>query len=405
MVYKSKKINKRRYLKRQSRKKMYGGNETQKVVDDVNNDIKSNVENNDIKSNNENNDIKSNNENNVVKSDVKSNIENNDVKSNIENNDVKSIEKNNNVVNDIENNDTTINNENKNENQGPTTLGNVTTEALDNVKTAAVIGLELGNIGFKSANGIAATGVEYVENGVKNVLETVGVDTNKSVGDEIQKIASTTGEITTALQSPAGRQAINNLKKIVEEVSEEIIAPGLAEVAEEFADKSGKIAEKAVNGALNTGSAVPVVGAALGVGRALNNVGQIVGDASALAAKVSGQTVDTVEKLEEKKGKLQDAVSGVVNLLNNANKFVSTGLKTVEQSIIPEQNVKQNVQSGGRLLKKIKKSSEIISDRIIQAQLEFLTPAAISSQMQQYYKNNYKTRRRRIKNNRLSRKR
>jgi len=341
MVYKSKKINKRRYLKRQSRKKMYGGEHDGKYYGMKSDDVKSNV--------------------------VKSNVENKD-------------EKNNTVVN----NDTTKNNEN--ENQGTSLFGNA--------KKVANIGLGLGN-------NIAATGLDLLEDGVKYASEGIGIDTNKSVVTEINKIAST-------LQSPEAQKALVNLGKIVSEVSEDVVAPSINKIADKVIEHSGEMAEQAIKAGVKGASAVPVVGAVLGVPGAIGNVIEAAQHGAELAAEVSGQTVDAAKQLNEEKGKIEEAYGNVMDVINNGNEMVSTTLDSFGQ-IVDEQGksiiAEQNGQTGGRLLKKIKKSSEIISDRIIQAQLEFLTPATISSQMQQYYKNNYKTRRRRIKNNRLSRKR
>ena len=332
MGYKSKKINKRRYFKRQSRKKQYGGDDS------------------------------------INQQQV---------------NDEKNLE-------EIE----------------PPTV-------VDNLKKGADIGLQLGN-------NIAATGLEYMEDGVQSIAESVGIDTSASIDKEIERITEKTNELAATLQTEKGQEALTNLGNIVAKVSEKVVGPGLTKVADSILDHSGPILNKATNAGMDAFSATPF-GPLLDVPKFVADLANIAEDSTSMVSDVLDITKDTIEKGKESKNELEGAWSQLKNVINEGNSLVSSGLSDIQQRVdkygtdivkenmpkmsevpnmpkmpeVPNMSQKRISAGGDNSLKQIKKESIMVGGRINNAKIEFIGSNVNRSQILQQYGGKWRTKSRR----------
>jgi len=122
---------------------------------------------------------------------------------------------------------------------------------LDNVKKAAGIGFQLGN-------NIAATGLGYLQDGLENLESAVGIDPEKNVQEEVDKIANKSKQWVNTFNSPAGKTALNNLGNVVGEFSKSVIGPGVTKAVDAVVDNSGPILNKGTKAVLDGLSATPL---------------------------------------------------------------------------------------------------------------------------------------------------
>ena len=270
--------------------------------------------------------------------------------------------------------------------------------ALDNLKKTA-------NIGLQIANNIGASGLEYIEDGVENLSETIGIDPNASVETEVKKFAEKTKEIGSALKSEAGQEALSNLGTVVSEVTENVVAPGLTKIADSVISHSGEIMKNSTNAAMDAFSATPI-GPLLDLPRFASDIARIAENSTSMVSDVLDISKDTIEKSKESKDKLEGAFANLKSVIDNGNKLVSSGLDNIKESVdsygknivrdeMKDVNIKSPVvQVGGGLLKKLKKEAEMVGGRINQSRIEFLSQNVNSSQIKQKYNQKYKTKRR-----------
>jgi len=272
---------------------------------------------------------------------------------------------------------------------------------LDNVKTAALIGLQL-------LNNISATGLKHFENRVKNLSKIVGIDPNGSVKKEVENISKKTQRIVVALQSKEGQKALSNLKTIVTDVSEKVVAPGLIKVADTVIEHSDEFIEKGTKVALGVANSTPVVGTVIGIPKLISDVGGIIEDLAAMINRVLEIGKDTVDTFEGEKGKITSALAQVYSIankgnelldkaniaVNNGNEFISENLTSIKKEVDKYgSNIQENVnkyndtrvQSGGKSLNKIKREGKIIGGRIIKSKDEFFSKNVNISQIKQQY--------------------
>ena len=319
MVYKSKKINRRRYFKgshkKQSRKKMYGGKneyQTPEILKPNDNQF-------------DNNNINNKNQTPLNKPDI----------------------------NPVENKIV-------NENESP--------NLSDNLARGKDIAVQVGNI-------LGASVVKSAEYGVEKLAEKIGVDPKANAVDELKKVSS-------AVKSEEGQAALSELGEAGSMVVEKVIVPGLIKGADSVLAHSGELGEKGIEAGMNAFSATPL-GPLLDVPRFIANVTEIAQTSTDLAADLLQTTEDTIEKTKESKGEFDKAYSKLKNVINNSinnsNKFVSNGLNNIEQRVnsygkeFVTKRVSPLVQSG-ETLKTLQNQARMIGGRIIESQIEFLTP-------------------------------
>jgi|688.fasta_scaffold176774_2 hypothetical protein len=333
MVYKTKKINRKRYIKRQSRRKMYGGEVSLPSVSKYN---------------------------------------------------LPPTSKTNKTVDEL--------------------LKVEPPSTLDNVKKSVDIGLQLGN-------NLTASGLEYLQDGVEDVAESIGIDPNASVEEEVGKIADKSEEIVKAFSSPEGQRALKNLGSAAAEFSKEVIGPASQEIVSSIVDNSGPIANKGVRAVLDGLGATPF-GPLIEAPRFIADVAGIVQDSTAMAADVLDISKDAIDKGKENSEKVQSAWSDVQSVIEHGNKAVSDTLDSVQKSVdnygkniakdslasaqkkmsMPE--IPNGIQRAGGSIKKYHREAIMIGGRVNKSQIEFLSPYVNRSQILQQYGGKCHTKRR-----------
>jgi hypothetical protein len=275
---------------------------------------------------------------------------------------------------------------------------------LDNVKKGVDIGLQLGN-------NIAATGLEYLQDGLENLESAVGIDPEKNVQEEVNKIANKSKQWVNAFNSPAGQRALNNLGNVVGEFSKSVIGPGVTKAVDAVVDNSGPILNKGTKAVLDGLSATPLA-PLIELPRFGADIAGIVEDSTAMAADVLNIGQETIEKGKENANKLEGAWSDFQSVIDQGNTALSSGLDNIQnavdksgKSIVAEsiKNVpKVSVDQSGGSLKKYQKEAMMIGGRVNKSQLEFLTPYVNRSQILQQYGGKWNTKRRNSVRRRLT---
>jgi hypothetical protein len=335
MVYKSKRINRKRYIKRQSRKRMYGG-DTQPIDNSSQYKLPPPPE--------------------------------------------PAPSKEHEILSQVE---------------PPSTV--------DNLKKGFDIGLQVGN-------NLAATGLEYLQDGVENLESAVGIDPEKNIQEEVNKIADKTKKLANAFNSPQAKQALENLGNVVGEFSEEVIGPGVTKAVDAVVDNSGPLMNKAVS-ALEDAAAATPLGPLIELPRLGADIAGIVEDSTAMAADVLNISKDTIEKGKENADKLEGAWSDFQSVIDQGNTAVSSGLNNIQDMVdksgksivaegmknmpkVPEMPKVPVLQAAGSSLKKYRRESMMIGGRVNKSQLEFLSPYVNRSQILQQYGGKWQTKRR-----------
>jgi hypothetical protein len=265
----------------------------------------------------------------------------------------------------------------------------------DNVKKALDIGLQLGD-------NVAALGLEKLEDGVKNFSESIGIDTNKSVKQEITKIGKKAEEIQQALNTPEGRKAVQSATKLLSDISEDIIAPAVETGVSQVIDHSGPIITKGQNALFDIVSASPF-GPLFDIPKLGSDVLGVVENTAAMASDISETAEETLGKVKDKENEIKSVWSNLENVVTkstgNMNSGLSSGLTNIKNRVdnYGKEIVKQS-KNATDTLKNVHKEGVKIGGRINKSKLEFLTPSINKTKiLKQYGGNKWKTKKYRYK--------
>jgi hypothetical protein len=259
--------------------------------------------------------------------------------------------------------------ENSNANIGPPTT-------TDNIKKVADIGLQIGN-------NIVANGIDYAGNKVKTLVEMAGVDTNKSVNEEIKRIGHKMAEIKTALNTPEGQAALRDLQDVSIEIGEKVIAPGVEKITESVIENTGPIMNKGTKAVLDGLSATPI-GPLIDIPRFLADLGGIVEDSAAMTADVLSISRDTMDKSKESIGKIQSAWNKLQNAVEGGNQLLSRGLDNVSRrvddygkTLVSPIDAQMGGQISGQISSQFggyRNQAKMIGGRTRKSKMEFMMP-------------------------------
>ena len=330
MVYKSKKKNRRRYLKglpkKQSRKKMYGGYPYNTLNNTLNNNNANTFNNNDV----------NNNTNNSNPPSLSSNLE----------------------------------------------------------KIQDII-LHLANI-------FTATGIKTIESKIESFIETLGIDTNADVKDELKRILTKIVELRAALETEEGKAALAELEAILTKVSVEVVGPGVNKIADSVIEHSGQMAKNSTKAALAAFSATPL-GIVLDIPTLVMNIASLAKNFTTLANELTTIIINMLGKSKESRNKFTEAFAKITNVIEKGNESLSNTLNTVENNLnynnsanqnltnndyannFANQNANQNANNNeknneknfanqkGGLLNTYRQQAKMVGGRILQSKLEFLS--------------------------------
>lgn len=244
---------------------------------------------------------------------------------------------------------------------------------LDNVKKVTDIGLQL-------SNNIAAAGINYAENKVKDLAENIGIDTDNNIQEEVKELGKKVSEIKEAINTPEGQQAIQDLQSVATELGEEVLGPGLKKTAEIMVDASGPIMNKGAKAVLDGISATPI-GPIVEIPRFIADIGGIFQDGTAMVADVMNVARESLDTTIGKTDKIKNAWGKLQNAVDVGNKALATGLDKLESrvdnfgsNVVRKSNMNNIIQSGGVAFKDYKKQIKMIGGRTRKSQIEFLRP-------------------------------
>ena len=237
------------------------------------------------------------------------------------------------------------------------------------------------------------------ENKLSELYNSYGINPNETLEDKISQMSIKAEDLTNVLNTPEGQQALSNLINLFNKINKEVIVPSSTQLAEELIESLQPIMIRGQNAVFALLSASPF-GAIIDIPRFLSESLGVLEKSVTLVNNGLKIVNETFYKLEDDKAKVKEEVSRIYSLINNANEKISSGLNMIEEKVddnlvkpvnnfvnvkpvnnfeIPASDTfKANpvIQNGGgvKLLQTYRNQAKMVGGRIIESQLEFLTP-------------------------------
>ena len=243
------------------------------------------------------------------------------------------------------------------------------------------------------------------ENKLSELYNSYGINPNETLEDKISQMSIKAEDLTNVLNTPEGQQALSNLINLFNKINKEVIVPSSTQLAEELIESLQPIMIRGQNAVFALLSASPF-GAIIDIPRFLSESLGVLEKSVTLVNNGLKIVNETFYKLEDDKAKVKEEVSRIYSLINNANEKISSGLNMIEEKVddnlaMPEINAvpvnnfvnvkpvnnfeipasdtfKANpvIQNGGgvKLLQTYRNQAKMVGGRIIESQIEFLTP-------------------------------
>ena len=254
--------------------------------------------------------------------------------------------------------------------------------------------------------------INKFENKLSDLSNSYGINPNETLEDKISQMSIKAEDLTNVLNTPEGQQALSNLNNLFNKINKEVIVPSSTQLAEELIESLQPIMIRGQNAVFDLLSASPF-GAIIDIPRFLSESLGVLEKSVTLVNNGLKIVNETFYKLEDDKAKVKEEVSRIYSLINNANEKISSGLNMIEEKVDdnlvkPEINVnpannfvkpvnnfvnvkpvnnfeipasdtfKANpvIQNGGgvKLLQTYRNQAKMVGGRIIESQIEFLTP-------------------------------
>ena len=237
------------------------------------------------------------------------------------------------------------------------------------------------------------------ENKLSELYNSYGINPNETLEDKISQMSIKAEDLTNVLNTPEGQQALSNLINLFNKINKEVIVPSSTQLAEELIESLQPIMIRGQNAVFALLSASPF-GAIIDIPRFLSESLGVLEKSVTLVNNGLKIVNETFYKLEDDKAKVKEEVSRIYSLINNANEKISSGLNMIEEKVddnlvkpvnnfvnvkpvnnfeIPASDTfKANpvIQNGGgvKLLQTYRNQAKMVGGRIIESQIEFLTP-------------------------------
>ena len=221
------------------------------------------------------------------------------------------------------------------------------------------------------------------ENKLSELSNSYAINPNETLEDKISQMSKKAEDLKNVLNSAEGQQALSNLNNLFNKITKEVIVPSSTQLAEELIESLQPIMIRGQNAVFALLSASPF-GAIIDIPRFLSESLGVLEKSVTLVNNGLKIVNETFDKVEDNKAKVKEEVSRIYSLINNANEKISSGLNMIENNVdnnleIPASNnfnAKPVIQNGGgvELLKTYRNQAKMVGGRIIESQLEFLTP-------------------------------
>ena len=249
--------------------------------------------------------------------------------------------------------------------------------------------------------------INKFENKLSDLSNSYGINPNETLEDKISQMSKKAEDLKNVLNTPEGQQALSNLKNLFNKITKEVIVPSSTQLAEELIESLQPIMIRGQNAVFALLSASPF-GAIIDIPRFLSESLGVLEKSVTLVNNGLKIVNETFYKLEDDKAKVKEEVSRIYSLINNANEKISSGLNMIEEKVddnlvkpainadpvnnyakpvnnfanpanniaMPVNNPAQVIQNGGgvKLLQTYRNQAKMVGGRIIESQLEFLTP-------------------------------
>ncbi len=174
---------------------------------------------------------------------------------------------------------------------------------------------ELKKTGIHVLDATAATMVHSVGNVAQNVARSLGVNPNASIETELRRLGETTTAAKNVLQSPYGKQKLEDAKEIALTVSDAVISPMVKKVVDTTLEHSEHFIDKGSRAVLDGLGATPL-GPIIELPRFAADVAGI----GQTMTSFINQVIDIVQKAVQEGKKSQQELDDILNGVSNAVK-------------------------------------------------------------------------------------
>lgn len=221
------------------------------------------------------------------------------------------------------------------------------------------------DIWIKLFNSIGSYSLATIDNKITDLSASYGVDinSNNSIQNELTKMSMKTEKLNEALDTPEGRQALNNLNRLFDNITKSVIIPSSQKLTDDIIENIQPILIKGQNAVFALLSASPF-GAIIDIPRFLSESLGVVEKSVSLVDDVLGVTEEAVDRIKQHQEEYNNVKSEFATLMDNANSKVSDTLDSVNNNIDYFNNSASNIQRTGQM----------IGGRVSKSQLAFITP-------------------------------
>lgn len=233
---------------------------------------------------------------------------------------------------------------------------------------------KFADIWLKMVNSLGSYSLESLDNGISDLSKSYGVDINSdySIKQGFKNLNQKTENLNKALDSPEGRQALQNLNNLFDKITNEVIVPTSTKLADDLIENMKPIALRGQNAVFALLSASPF-GAIIDIPRFASESLGVVESSVSLANDALSVTTDAVDKLKSNKAEYDKVKSDFQSLIDMGNTQISNTLDSVNNKI---DDFNSSVS-----FPNLQKQSQMIGGRVNKSKLEFLKPKLSTSQI------------------------
>ena len=241
---------------------------------------------------------------------------------------------------------------------------------------------DAGQLAMSEASNLAAKGIQQVG-------ESIGIDPNISIQDNMNEIGDQIRNVNAALNSPQGEKLKQEASELLEN-SIDILKPSIEKAENIAKDGLVKLGETGTSMAVAAANALPPILAITEGAKAITAAAQ----AGETIAELTTTGTEAIENLKDQYGEAESILGRIKGLANN---YVSDGLAVAQERVNKEgQNITSqipntNYQGGAKIIvatdsfKKLHKEALMVGGRSRKSHLDFLAPHVNRSQILRQY--------------------
>jgi hypothetical protein len=268
---------------------------------------------------------------------------------------------------------------------------NVSPTITDNIKKFA-------DIWIKIVNSIGMYTLNSISNKVSSISKSYGVDPDKPLSEEIMKVSQKTQNLNNALDTPAGRRALQNLRELFNKISNNVIVPSSEKLAEELIKNMQPILLRGQNAVFALLSASPF-GAIIDIPRFLSESLGVVESSTTLLNQALDITTNAVDEIKSQETEYNNVKSEFESLMETGNSVVGSTLDSVNNTIdrynsnnlILDTPTPINMNMNMNNINKLQKTGQMIGGRASKSQQDFLKSHVTTSKIIKQYGGKRKT--------------